>query len=85
MKLKYNDAYKAAMWPKEHRDVAVFAVLVLGFLTVVLVDLHVMSVRAATAAFVASVVYVAITTWQFTHSKQKPPGGPQEPAERGTE
>lgn len=77
MKLKFNDAEKAKMWPKEHWHVALFGLGVLAFLSAVLVELHILSERAAVAAYAASVVYVVLTTWQYTRGDNRKDKGPE--------
>lgn len=77
MKWRFNDAEKARLWPKEHWHVALYGLGVLAFVTAVLVELHVLTERAAVAAFLASVVYVLLTTWQYTRGDNGGKKGPE--------
>lgn len=65
----YNDKKRAVLWAKEHWHVAGFACGCIVVAAAVLVDLNVLSVRAAIASTVASIVYVLLTTWNFTHDR----------------
>ena len=60
---------QAVWWPQEHWHVAVFACACVLIVAALLVDQHVLTVRAALAAAAASVVYVLLTTWQYTHDR----------------
>ena len=76
MRLRYDDAYKARQWPKEHWGAALFLLGVLAVLVAVLVALEVLSEAAGVAGFVASVVYVVLTTWRYTRGGQSEGEGP---------
>lgn len=79
MKIDWHDAHKAKTWAREHWHVAIFGLAVLGLVTLALVSFHVLSERAGWAAFLASVVFVIWTTWDYTRpGKEDPPAPPQE-------
>ncbi len=63
----YNDKKRAVLWAKEHWHVAGFICACLPVVGAVLVDLGVLTVRAAVVATLAAVVYVLMTTWSSTH------------------
>ena len=65
----HNDRNLAVIWAREHWHVAFFACACLPVVGAVLVELDVVTVRAAVAAVLAAVAYVLLTTWVFTHGR----------------
>lgn len=66
-----NDKKLAVMWPKQHWQIAGFICACLPFVGLVLVEVGLMSVRAAVAAVTASIVYVLLTTWYYTYDPKR--------------
>jgi hypothetical protein len=80
MRFHYNDGAKAVTWAKEHWHVAGFIAACVIVLGGVLASWGLLSERAGLAAVLASLVYVALTTWISTHDKRyAPPNDPRPP------
>ena len=63
-----RDLDRARSSPREHWHAAVFICACVGLVAVALAHWRLMSPRAATAAGIAGVVYVVLTTWIDTRS-----------------
>lgn len=76
MRFRYDDGAKAVTWAREHWHVAGFVAASLVVVGAALAYFGVLSERAATAAVMGYLVYVAITTWNSTHDRRhtRPPG-----------